>query len=79
MDYNEEQYQKGLDKAAKQAKYEDKMKTVDEFVKIYSRALTEYLIPRLGKINTKSHIEDIAVSNADFAESFYITISNLGI
>lgn len=54
----------------------DKYKTVDEFVTIYTMALTEYLMNRSisGK---KSHIEDLAVETAGFSEAFYSTISAL--
>jgi hypothetical protein len=53
--------------------YESKMYTIDEFVIKYSKALTSYLLSRqLGDREKKSHIVDLAVENASFAESIYI-------
>jgi hypothetical protein len=53
--------------------YESKMYTVDEFVSKYSHALASYLLTRqLGDKSKKSHIVDLAVENAAFAESLYI-------
>jgi hypothetical protein len=53
--------------------YESKMYTIDEFVIKYSKALTSYLLSRqLGDREKKSHIVDLAVENASFAESLYI-------
>lgn len=53
--------------------YESKLYTVDEFVNKYSHALRSYLLTRqLGDKNKKSHIVDLAVENASFAESLYI-------
>jgi hypothetical protein len=53
--------------------YESKMYTVDEFVSKYSHALASYLLSRqLGDKSKKSHIVDLAVENASFAESLYI-------
>ena len=52
--------------------YESKLYTVDDFVNKYSHALTSYLLSRqLGDKNKKSHIVDLAVENASFAESLY--------
>jgi hypothetical protein len=49
------------------------MYTVDEFVSKYSHALASYLLSRqLGDKSKKSHIVDLAVENASFAESLYI-------
>lgn len=48
--------------------------TASEFVSAYSKALEQYLS---AQVKGKSHIEDIAVSNAMFAEAFYITVSVL--
>jgi len=45
--------------------------TVDEFVKIYSRALKEYLSTRITGPDP-SHVVDLATENAAFAEAFYI-------
>lgn len=54
----------------------DKYKTVDDFIMIYTVALSEYLMNRVvpGK---KNHIEDLAVEAAGFSEAFYATISAL--
>ena len=53
--------------------YESKMYTVDEFVSKYSHALASYLLSRqLGDKSKKSHIVDLAVENASYAESLYI-------
>ena len=53
--------------------YESRMYTVDEFVNKYSHALASYLLTRqLGDKSKKSHIVDLAVENASFAESIYI-------
>jgi hypothetical protein len=53
--------------------YESKLYTVDEFVNKYSHALTSYLLSRqLGDKSKKSHIVDLAVENASFAESLYL-------
>ena len=57
--------------------YESKLYTVDEFVNKYSHALRSYLLTRqLGDKNKKSHIVDLAVENASFAESLYIGMDN---
>jgi hypothetical protein len=59
--------------------YESKMYTVDEFVLKYSNALRLYLLTRqLGDKNKKSHIVDLAVENASFAESLYIGMDSFG-
>jgi hypothetical protein len=53
--------------------YESRMYTVNEFVVKYSKALESYLLTRqLGGKDKKSHIVDLAVENASFAESLYI-------
>jgi hypothetical protein len=53
--------------------YENSLYTVDEFVNKYSQALKSYLLTRqLGDKGKKSHIVDLAVENASFAESLYI-------
>jgi hypothetical protein len=53
--------------------FESNMYTVDEFVSKYSHALASYLLSRqLGDKSKKSHIVDLAVENASFAESLYI-------
>ena len=53
--------------------FESKMYTVDEFVSKYSHALASYLLTRqVGEKNKKSHIVDLAVENASFAEALYI-------
>jgi hypothetical protein len=53
--------------------YENNLYTVDEFVSKYSHALTSYLLSRqVGDRSKKSHIVDLAVENASFAESLYI-------
>jgi hypothetical protein len=53
--------------------FESNMYTVDEFVNKYSHALASYLLTRqLGDKGKKSHIVDLAVENASFAESLYI-------
>lgn len=53
--------------------FESNMYTVDEFVSKYSHALASYLLTRqVGDKNKKSHIVDLAVENASFAESLYI-------
>ena len=53
--------------------YESRMYTVNEFVLKYSKALESYLLTRqLGVKDKKSHIVDLAVENASFAESLYI-------
>ena len=53
--------------------YENNLYTVDEFVSKYSHALASYLLTRqLGDKSKKSHIVDLAVENASFAESLYI-------
>jgi hypothetical protein len=53
--------------------YESRMYTVDEFVSKYSKALQAYLLSRqVGNKDRKSHIVDLAVENASFAESLYI-------
>ena len=53
--------------------FESNMYTVDEFVNKYSHALASYLLTRqLGDKSKKSHIVDLAVENASFAESLYI-------
>ena len=53
-----------------------KYRTVDQFIAIYTAALTEYLLNRVipGKEN---HIEDLAIEAAGFSEAFYATISAL--
>lgn len=54
--------------------YENNLYTVDEFVNKYSNALKSYLLSRqLGDKNKKSHIVDLAVENASFAEALYIS------
>jgi hypothetical protein len=55
-----------------------KYKTVDEFIDIYTVALTEYLMNRVvaGK---KNHIEDLSIEAAGFSEAFYATISALNV
>jgi L-rhamnose isomerase len=59
--------------------YESKLYTVDEFVSKYSNALRSYLLTRqLGDKNKKSHIVDLAVENASFAESLYIGMDSFG-
>lgn len=53
--------------------YENNLYTVDEFVNKYSHALASYLLTRqLGDRSKKSHIVDLAVENASFAEALYI-------
>lgn len=53
--------------------FESKMYTVDEFVSKYSHALASYLLTRqVGDKGKKSHIVDLAVENASFAEALYI-------
>jgi hypothetical protein len=53
--------------------YESNMYTVDEFVINYSKALTSYLLGRqVGDRTKKSHIVDLAVENASFAEALYV-------
>lgn len=53
--------------------FESNMYTVDEFVSKYSHALASYLLTRqVGDKSKKSHIVDLAVENASFAESLYI-------
>jgi hypothetical protein len=53
--------------------FESKMYTVDEFVSKYSHALASYLLTRqVGDKSKKSHIVDLAVENASFAEALYI-------
>jgi len=55
--------------------FESKMYTVDEFVNKYSHALASYLLSRqVGDRSKKSHIVDLAVENASFAESLYIAM-----
>lgn len=55
--------------------FENNMYTVDEFVNKYSHALASYLLTRqLGDKSKKSHIVDLAVENASFAESLYIAM-----
>lgn len=55
--------------------FESNMYTVDEFVNKYSHALASYLLTRqLGDKGKKSHIVDLAVENASFAESLYIAM-----
>jgi hypothetical protein len=55
--------------------YENNLYTVDEFVNKYSHALASYLLARqLGDKSKKSHIVDLAVENASFAESLYIAM-----
>ena len=55
--------------------FESKMYTVDEFVNKYSHALASYLLSRqVGDRGKKSHIVDLAVENASFAESLYIAM-----
>jgi hypothetical protein len=57
--------------------YENNLYTVDEFVNKYSNALTSYLLTRqLGDKGKKSHIVDLAVENASFAESLYISVDS---
>jgi hypothetical protein len=57
--------------------YESKLYTVDEFVSKYSHALASYLLSRqLGDKTKKSHIVDLAVENASFAESLYISVDS---
>jgi hypothetical protein len=57
--------------------YENNLYTVDEFVSKYSHALASYLLTRqLGDKNKKSHIVDLAVENASFAESLYISMDS---
>jgi hypothetical protein len=57
--------------------YENNLYTVDEFVNKYSHALTSYLLTRqLGDKGKKSHIVDLAVENASFAESLYISVDS---
>jgi hypothetical protein len=57
--------------------YENNLYTVDEFVSKYSHALTSYLLTRhLGDKGKKSHIVDLAVENASFAESLYISVDS---
>ena len=59
--------------------YESKLYTVDEFVSKYSNALRSYLLTRqLGDKNKKTHIVDLAVENASFAESLYIGMDSFG-
>ena len=59
--------------------YERKLYTVDEFVSKYSNALRSYLLTRqLGDKNKKTHIVDLAVENASFAESLYIGMDSFG-
>jgi hypothetical protein len=54
--------------------YENNLYTVDEFVNKYSHALASYLFARqLGDRSKKSHIVDLAVENASFAEALYIS------
>jgi len=53
--------------------YENNLYTVNEFVIKYSKALESYLLGRqIGDKSKKSHIVDLAVENASFAESLYI-------
>jgi hypothetical protein len=57
--------------------YENNLYTVDEFVNKYSQALKSYLLTRqLGDKSKKSHIVDLAVENASFAESLYISVDS---
>jgi len=57
--------------------YENNLYTVDEFVNKYSNALKSYLLTRqLGDKSKKSHIVDLAVENASFAESLYISVDS---
>jgi hypothetical protein len=57
--------------------YENSLYTVDEFVNKYSQALKSYLLTRqLGDKSKKSHIVDLAVENASFAESLYISVDS---
>lgn len=57
--------------------YESKLYTVDEFVSKYSHALASYLLSRqLGDRSKKSHIVDLAVENASFAEALYVGIDS---
>jgi len=57
--------------------YENNLYTVDEFVNKYSHALASYLLTRqLGDKSKKSHIVDLAVENASFAESLYISVDS---
>jgi hypothetical protein len=57
--------------------YENNLYTVDEFVNKYSNALKSYLLARqLGDKGKKSHIVDLAVENASFAESLYISVDS---
>jgi hypothetical protein len=57
--------------------YENNLYTVNEFVNKYSQALTSYLLTRqLGDKSKKSHIVDLAVENASFAESLYISVDS---
>lgn len=57
--------------------YESRMYTVNEFVLKYSKALESYLLTRqLGGKDNKSHIVDLAVENASFAESLYIAMDS---
>lgn len=81
MSYSEWKYEKMMKDAIEASSssnsvYESKRKTVDEFVKMYSIALTEYLMTQYPN-GQKGHIEDIATGNAMFAEAFYLTISVL--
>ena len=81
MCYSEWKYEKMLNDAREainpnNAVYESKRKTVDEFVKMYSVALSEYLKTQYPN-GQKAHIEDIATGNAMFAEAFYLTVSVL--
>ena len=57
--------------------YENNIYTVDEFLNKYSHALASYLLTRqLGDKSKKSHIVDLAVENASFAESLYISVDS---
>ena len=57
--------------------YENNLYTIDEFVNKYSHALASYLLTRqLGDKSKKSHIVDLAVENASFAESLYISVDS---
>jgi hypothetical protein len=64
-------------KDARTVIYENNLYTVDEFVNKYSNALKSYLLTRqLGDKSKKSHIVDLAVENASFAESLYISVDS---
>ena len=68
MSYNEYKYEKTKSEYQKMA---SNFISVDDFISIYAIGLKEYLVRRT--LND-GHIEDLAVENAAFAESFLITI-----